>query len=300
MNQLSPVLPNHLLAAYLSVSVLCLGLCLLSAIALFRTRKTPYPTKLLSLGVLTFDSLFIISSNCGKYYEFDSPLMFRQFSRAFMIAALLNVGCMSVERLFALNWPNTYIRVVTKGRTTKTCVAIIAGCFLQFILARLVGCAIQGKHLFCEVSGSSYFLVVTVSLLLISSASFIKIYKIVRNKTTMTVRMKEYKGTLASFIYLINSAVAMIIYVGIAVYYMLREQQIVEIVNLTDFIYLINCVFDALVYTIWFKEARLEVLKIFSKLCVRLQPSVERMRMEVFSIITYQPKETDNTLRNTV
>ena len=52
--------------------------------------------------------------------------------------------------------------------------------------------------------------------------------------------------------------------------------------------------FDALVYTLWFKEARLEVLKIFSKMCVRLQPSVERLRLEVFSIITYQPEEINN------
>ena len=101
-----------------------------------------------------------------------SPVMIRQFSRACMLSALVNVCCMSVERLFALNWPNTYIRVVTKGRTTKACVAIIIGCFLQFILARIIGCALQGKNLLCPAIGSTYFLVVSVCLLLISSASF--------------------------------------------------------------------------------------------------------------------------------
>ena len=102
MIQLSPVLPNHLLAVDLSTSLLCLGLCLLSAVALFQTGKTPYPTKLLSLGVLGFDSLFIISSNCGKYLAFENSYIFRQMSRGFIISALCNVGFMFLERLFAL------------------------------------------------------------------------------------------------------------------------------------------------------------------------------------------------------
>ena len=111
---------------------------------------------------------------------------------------------------------------------------------------------------------------------------------------TLTARIKEYKSSVASFLYLINSAVTMAIYVGIAVYYTIQEQRVVEIANLADFVYLANCMFDALVYTLWFKKARLDVLKIFSKMCVRLQPSVERMRLEVFSIITYQPEEINN------
>ena len=130
------------------------------------------------------------------------------------------------------HWPNTYIRVVTKGRTTKACVAIIIGCFLQFILARIIGCALQGKNLLCPAIGSTYFLVVSVSLLLISSASFTKIYKTVRNKMTLTARIKEYKSTVASFLYLINSAVTMAVYVGIAVYYTIQEQRMVETANL--------------------------------------------------------------------
>ena len=305
MIQLSPVLPNHLLAVYLSTSLLCLGMCLLSAVALFRTKKTPYPTKLLSLGVLAFDSLFIVSSNCGKYFDYDNSFILRHLSRGFMTAALFNVGFMSLERLFALNWTNTYIRVVTKGRTTKACVAIIVGSFLQFILIRIVGCYTQGRVLYCPVLGPSYFLVSTCSWLLISSASFVKVYTIVRNKST-TGMIKEYRGTIASFLYLINSTVAMTIYLGIAVYYTLRiatgEQTRYddEMVNVTDSVYLLNCIFDALVFTLWFKEARLQILKIFSKLCVRLQPSVEKMRLEVFSIITYNPDEAENTTRSEI
>ena len=305
MIQLSPVLPNHLLAVYLSTSLLCLGLCLLSAVALFRTRKTPYPTKLLSLGVLAFNSLFIVSSNGGKYFDNDNSFIFRHFSRGFMTAALFVVGFMSLERLFALNWPNTYIRVVTKGRTIKACVVIIIGSFLQFILVRIVGCYSQGKFLYCGVFGASYFLVGTIILLFISSASFIKIYTIVRNKST-TGRIQEYRGTLASFLYLINSTIAMTIYLGLAVFYTFRaatgDQTIYgdEMVNITDSVYLLNCIFDALVHTIWFKETRLEILKIFSKLCVRLQPSVERMRLEVFSIVTYKPEEANITMRNNI
>ena len=77
-----------------------------------------------------------------------------------------------------------------------------------------------------------------------------------------------------------------------------KIQNTYQMVNVIDFVYLFNCIFDTLLYTLWFKEARFEILKIFSKLCVRLQPSVEKMRLEVYSIITFKPVEADNTTTN--
>ena len=300
MFQLSPVLPNYLFLVYLSTSLLGLGLCLLSIVAVYRTKKTPYPTKLLSIGLLLYDSLFLVSSNGGKCFDYGSSLIFRLLSRGFMLAATFIVGFMAFERPFALNWPYVYLRVVTKDRAFRACVAIIVGRFLQFVLVRIVSCYTQGKFLYCGVLASAYYLVVCTGLLLISSASFIKIYRIIRNKSTGRFGLKEYKLTAASLLYLLNSAISTTIYLGMSVYYTYRvatgeqSKYADEMVNVTDFVYLLNCILDPLVHTLWFKEARLEIMKIFSKLCPRLKPSVEKMRMKVFSIIPYRPDVEEN------
>ena len=39
----------------------------------------------------------------------------------------------------------------------------------------------------------------------------------------------------------------------------------------------------------------MEVLKLFSKICHCLQPTVERMRREVFGIITFRDLQVDGT-----
>ena len=49
-----------------------------------------------------------------------------------MLAALFIVAFMALERLFALIWPYVYLRVVTKGRTLKACVAIIVSRIVYF------------------------------------------------------------------------------------------------------------------------------------------------------------------------
>ena len=295
MFQISPVLPNRLFAMYLSTSLLSLGFCLLSITDIYRTKKTPYPTKLLSTGILVYDSLFLVSPNGGKYFDYESSVIFRHLSRGCMSSALFIVGCMALERLFALNWPYVYLRVVIKGRANKVCVAIIVASFLQFVLVRMVGCYTQGKFLYCGGLGSSYYSLVCIGLFLISSASVIKIYRIVRNESTSRIGVKEYKVTVASFLYLLNSVISMTVYFGIALYYTSRvaiveqSKYADEMVNVADFVYLLNCTLDSLVYAFWFKEARLEIMKIFIKLCPRLKPSVERMHMEVFNIVSYRP-----------
>ena len=301
MVQVSPVLPNYLFALYLSTSLLGIGLCLLSIVAIYRTKKTPYPTKLLSIGLKVYNTLFLVSSNGGKFFDFRSALIFRHLCRGFMLAALFIVGFMSLERLFALNWPYIYLRVVKKGRALTACVVITVGSFLQYVLVRVVSCVTQDNFLYCSISQPAYYLSVCIGLLLISSASFIKIYRIIRNKSTSRTGLKEYKGTVISFLYLLNSTISTTIYLGISVYYTYRvatgEQSKIyaeELINVIDFIYLCNCILDPLVHTFWFKEARLEIMKVFSKLCPRLKPTVEQMRMEVCSIIPYWPDVAEN------
>ena len=158
MSNISPVLPFYLLVVHLVISAFVLCLCLLSFAAILRTKKTPYPTKLLSLGLLVYDCLFIISANGGKFFRHEDNFVFRQLSRAFQMAAQLIVLFLAFERLFVLNWPYVFLRVGTRGRIRKVCIAIVILSCLQYILFQGLVCYTRGKFLDCTVELAVYYL----------------------------------------------------------------------------------------------------------------------------------------------
>ena len=290
MFDISAVLPLPGLIAHLTVSALTLCLCILSFAAIVRTKKTPYPTKLFSLGLLVYDSLFIISASGGKFFPHEENFVFRQLSRGFQVAALIIVVFMSFERLFVLGWPMVFLRVGTRERIRKVCVTIIILSFLQFILFQGLVCYARGKLLDCKIEIGTYFLVLLVLGYTGSIALYIKIFRIIRNRSVgmgMT-SLKENKGTGASFVYLINNVVTGSAYVGLTLYFAFLVANGTattgQVTNITDAVYLVNCICDPLIYVVWFKEVRMEILNMFSKICCFLKPTVEKMRKEVFNI----------------
>ena len=83
MFNISPVISFPLFCVHLLLSVIALCLCLVSFVAIIRTKKTPYPTKLFSLGLLIYDCLFIISAFAGKFYAHEENFVFVQLARDF-------------------------------------------------------------------------------------------------------------------------------------------------------------------------------------------------------------------------
>ena len=87
MYYISPVISFPLFCVHLLLSVTALCLCLLAFVAIVRTRKTPYPTKLFALVLLVYDCLFIISAFAGKFYEHGENFVSAQLARGFQTAA---------------------------------------------------------------------------------------------------------------------------------------------------------------------------------------------------------------------
>ena len=297
MSDISPVLTFYLLVVHLVISAFVLCLCLLSFAAILRTKKTPYPTKLLSLGLLVYDCLFIISANGGKFFSHEENFVFRQMSRGFQVAAQLIVLFMAFEHLFVLNWPYIFLRVGTRGRIRKVCSAIVILSFLQYILFQGLVCYARGKYVGCVVELAVYYLLICTVGLACSAVSYIKIFSIIRNKSAGMVDLKQYKGTGASFVYLLNSAIAVGANIGLSLYFafMVANGTILtgQITNITDAVYLLNCIIDPLIYVLWFKEARMEILNMFSTICHCLKPTVEKMRREVFHIPSFRNVQTN-------
>ena len=289
MYDVSTTLPFYLFLSYLAISAIVLALCLLTLVAVYRTKRVPYPTKLLSMGLIAYDCLFIGTAIGGKFVTFEESVTFRFFTRGFQFAAQVIVMFMAIERYFVLNWPYIYMRLGTKRRTRKLCIAIIVVSLLQYLLIRLLLCNARGKTTSCSVQLGIYFALSLIICFAISIAAYAKIFAVIFKSPTKTASLREYKGTRASFLFLLNSTVTLGTYIAIAIYLAVsvstddKEQQAL-VSNLTDFVYVLTCIFDALVYAIWFKEVQMQIVKIFSYICPRLEPVAEEMRIQAFSI----------------
>ena len=287
MYDISPVLPFHFLLLYLTATIVALSLCVLTFIAVYKTKRTPYPTKLFSLGLIFYDCLFLLTAVGAKFVTFEDGITFRFLFRGFQMAGGGIIVCsMAVERLFVLKWPYIYIRLGTKRRTRKVCISIIVLGFLQYLLVRLLLCNARGRTTSCSVPIGIYFTLILTSCLGVSIASYVKIYALIRKTSTS---LSHYKGTRASFLFLINSTVTFTVYLALSAYLAVGVstediQTQTQVSNIVDFAYVLNCIFDPLVYAIWFKEVQMEIIKIFSPICPCLKPSVEKMRLQVFSI----------------
>ena len=121
----------------------------------------------------------------------------------------------------------------------------------------------------------------------ISIICYIKIYIIIKSETKLSrrkhVSAKQYKATSAVFVYLLIITMT-------SIYYLLLIFLNLSHVNLRfgmDIGATVNCILDPLVYVFWFRECRMEILKMFT-VCLPYLPSLERrieqMRLDIFHI----------------
>ena len=284
-------MPISLVALYTCLSCAILILCMLSAIAVYRTKRTPYGVKLLSLGLLTNDILFLLFSPVSKFFEFNDAILIWHATRGFQITAQIVVGCMAFERLFVLNWPYVYLRVMTERRIKGACIVVSIFGFLQYAVMRGVLCYARNKEIKCGLGFSVYLVAICIVVPAISFISFVKIYNIIcksRDKHRRMHTIRQYKGTIAAFLVLLNTTVSTFIYLGLSVLHLTRKASGMEedgfVATLADWSNFVNCIVDPAIYVIWFSETRMELMKLVKGVCPWVKPRIEVLRVEVFQL----------------
>ena len=263
-------------------------------LGIFRTKKTPYATKILAICLLCYDCLFLILSSVTKFFSFADLYVIVHICRGCQIAAQIVVGGMAIERLFVLNWPYVYLRIATDRLIRITCVTLQCFSILQYVGVRALICYARNKAVNCGNGYAVYFVLVSFLVPIISFVSYIKIYKILRqkgeNQLNTRKHIRQYKGTVASFFVLINSTVTQFTTLGLSVLYFVRTASGTKedglVANLADCFNLINCIVDPLIYVVWFKETRMEVLKMIKCICPCVTRTIEKMRIDIFNITT--------------
>ena len=283
-----PVWPTAYVLLYFVASSVTLVLCLVICIAIARTRKTPYPSRILCIGLLSYNCLFLPCASASKLFPHEENFPLRHLSRGFQTAAQVIVAFMAFERFFLLNWPYLYLKI-PKRQVRKTCLGIIAMSFIQYLLVRGINCYARRRFLDCP--DFIYFIVLCLLALISSFAIFIKIYTVVRRKV---LAVKQYKATISNFLYLLNCTVFMGFYLGITLYGLYsrvsNEHLNGRLSQISDAIYIPKCIIDALIYGLWFKEVRMETMKIISVVFPGVKPYIGKLRAELY-VTAYELKE---------
>ncbi|KAH3862963.1 hypothetical protein DPMN_025939 [Dreissena polymorpha] len=94
--------------------------------------------------------------------------------------------------------------------------------------------------------------------------------------------MRQYKATSIVFLYLVIVIVTSVAYLILILFSKLEYALIRQS---TDIILNINCLLDPCVYVIWYRECRMEILKMFSTCFPGLKDRIETMRHEIFFIV---------------
>lgn len=115
----------------------------------------------------------------------------------------------------------------------------------------------------------------------------------------MAKTIRQYKGTAASFMFLINATIAQVIFLGLSALYLVRSSNGTRdnglVGTLADWWGLINCIIDPLIFVIWFREARMEFLKLVSGICPSVNNKIEELRVEIYQIHVSAPPKTNTS-----
>mgnify|MGYP000309593752 CR=1 FL=1 len=280
------------------ISVLILlmnGLCL---VALNRTHNTPAVARFLSSALLVFDFITNLLYTVRKTVSDGRINLTVQFlAIGWSFLAYVNIAVMSVERLIVFQWPNFYLRRVT----CAICRLIAFTIWVVYIIAWTLesgSCTLlfetETKIRVCFRHVVLRYVVVTFPLsALISCCCLAKILIIIRTQANKLKEggriVRNHKSTIVVMFCCINYVITMVMYVVIMLF-TLRDNLKRRI--LLELLMIVNGLVDISVYVLWYKECRLELLKLLAKLFPGLNRNVEKLRIKVFNIAVGNDSQT--------
>lgn len=280
----------------------------LSAITfLHRAKKVPYAAKFLSIGLLTFDVLFIVTSTIRKFVLHPYiNLNIQTLVTMWLQLVVVTVVLMAIERYILISKPLWYLIHVTVRKVRTIVVsAWIIECFV-WLFVRYGICYIKFQSVwvvtkpgFCNNIMSMSYAILLVTGFVISCTCYWKIFRIIQSTVTSghimsisdTVKViRTYRSTSIVFVFILVITCTTLAYVAIIIFIQLGllnqtgRRISIEIVSL------FNCILDPFLYAIWFKECRLEMLKCIAFVFRWPRERVDKMQIEVYNIVTTEFK----------
>lgn len=293
---LDTVLSLKLRLAMVVVSVVILFLNGVSIVAIYRTRHTPKTARFLSTALLIFDFVATAMYTVRRLVENTKDnFIFQIIAMGFNYLGYLDIAIMSVERLVVFQWPNFYIR-----RVTFTSLRVV--CFVIWTLYGIIyafECGLCYANVDDNDPDTIYCFtrvihdqlrIIYGSTTTVSCFCLIKICFIIGSQAQKTKGSRHSwnsnKSSIVVLVCVINYLVSTICVTVMT--YTIEEAYIRRLTN--DLFMIANGFVDTCVYALWFKECRLELLKILGRVFPKINRKIHVMRIEIFDISTYQKR----------
>ena len=266
----------------------------ISLVALNRTRQTPQTARFLSSALLVFDFLTTFFFQVRKFaVTFQYSLMLQFIGNGWSFLAYVDVAIMSIERLIIFQWPNFYLRRVS-FRAFRNASLILWILYLGSWTSGIGYCLFsngdndRAMGECSDVVMTFYVLLTCPVSTILSAICFVKIVSIIRKQTSKVMgkrkSFKNHKSTIVVFMCLTNYIVTSICY-AIIMFVTINDN--VQRRIFMDLLMMVNGLMDTCVYVLWYKECRLELLKMGATLFPSLNTRIEAMRRSVFDVMSY-------------
>ena len=216
---------------------------------------------------------------------------------SFSYIQFVTIGLMSLER-FVLFWsPNFYIRCLSTFRikTITFCtwlIGLVMYYYVRFglcLIGRPNGSLYDVVDTCNKVTFMMYF--ATIGVVLITSyACYWKIGRIIKSDpVTHSINarsVQEYRSTTLVFVYVITVTITAIGYSIL----LLGNLERIPLRLSNDSVNAFNSMLDPFVYVLWYKECRMEMLKMLTCGTNIWQNKLEKMRRNIFDVVTIESK----------
>lgn len=300
-------------AIFACVGMISLLSSCVAILVLRRTTRIPYSAKFLSTGLLTLDSIYILSTTVRKFVPY--PLYntsLQVLSTTVLQMAYVTVALMSLERCIMFKWPMRYMTLCTEHFVRRVAFTTWTATAVTFQSIRYGVCSIQfHTELVLKQAGTCnkivtmYYSALVVTILLTSIFCYWSIFRIVKTHSTSNEKktlsfattaaiLRSYKSTSLVLVYLFVILCTSFTYAMIIVFIRFRDLGVAELRLSLEIVSLTNCILDPFLYVLWFKESQMEVYKLFSRFSRRLSVKVERMKYDIFDIVTTSSSHSRN------
>lgn len=258
--------------------------------------------RFLSSGLIFHDTMAVVFFTVRKFCDNNTGhIVLHVFGVGFTFLAYITIGIMSLERLVVFHSPNFYLRNFTATKVKRWVCVLWLISIIIYYFTRYGACylIVENATIYdvlgeCNVTSFTLFGLTIIIVIILSLICYAKIFLIVWNEVkksesnkslnfTSTARsLKQYKSTTLVFVYLIAVILTGLAYVLI----MLQGLDTKPLRLYLDAVNTCNCLIDPCLYVLWFRECRMEMLKMVSFLLPRLSDNVEKMRLNVFEVVT--------------
>ena len=284
------------------LTVVFCGFGTVAVISLNRTKTTPKSARFLSSALISFDIMAVISFAVRKFVtDHTLNVVIQTVGVVAALLAYVTVGLMSLERLLIFCAPNLYLRRASPELVKKFAYTVWIAVTCSYFFVRYGVCYFMFDDVIildvigrCNQASFIFYGFFLVSTIIISFMCYFKILSILRSQSnvdssidfTPLKSIDFYRSTSLVFAYIVTITILTLAYAVMLLLGLSTEPLRI----MTDVINMVQCVMDPCMYILWYRETRMEMLKIMSKLHPCFAARVEAMRMEIFNIVTSEFK----------